>query len=160
MSGPVPPDHRYPYSPIVGRPGGRWPGDKKLAVYVAMGVESYRFADGHTEDLLADMPQPDLVNTSWRDYGNRVGAFRILDRLEQSGIPATILLNTDLYDTAPDVVIAARNAGAELIGHGRSNSDSLEGLDPGAELAYVESVAARIAAEERQLARAAGRARG
>ena len=48
----------------MGRPTGTWPGGKKLAVYVAMGVESYRFGDGHTEDLLPGVPQPDLVNTS------------------------------------------------------------------------------------------------
>jgi len=145
---PLPPDRRYPYSAIVGRPTGTWPGGKKLAVYVAMGVESYRFGDGRTEDLLPGVPQPDLVNTSWRDYGNRVGAFRVLDRLDRHGIPPTILLNTDLYDTAPAVLIAARKAGAEVVGHGRSNSDSLEGLDPDAERAYLESVAARIEAEE------------
>src|SRR6478609_10785698 len=148
MTGPVPPDRRYAYSPITGRPGGLWPGGKRLAVYVALGVESYRFGDGRTEDLLAGVPQPDLVNTSWRDYGNRVGAFRVLNRLDELGIPPTILLNTDLYDTAPAVTDAARAAGAEFVGHGRSNSDSLAGLDPAAERAYLDSVAARIESEE------------
>ncbi len=146
--GPIPPDGRYPYSPIVGRPAGRWPGGKKLAVYVALGVESYRFGEGHTEDLLTGVPAPDLVNTSWRDYGNRVGAFRVLDRLARHAIPPTVLLNTDLYDTAPDIVIAARTGGAEIVGHGRSNSDSLEGLAPEAERAYLDAVAARIADKE------------
>ena len=83
------------------RPGraARWPGGEKLAVYVALGVEEYRFGDGLTEDMLPGVPQPDLVNTSWRDYGNRVGAFRLLDRLAALGIPPTVLLNTDVYDT-------------------------------------------------------------
>lgn len=147
---PVPSDRRYDYSAIGDRPGGRWPNGTKLAVYVALGIESYRFGDGHTEDILAGMAAPDLVNTSWRDYGNRVGAFRLLERLTELSIPPTILLNTDVYDTAPAVTDAARHHGAELVGHGRSNSDSLEGLDPPSERAYLESVAARIAAEEGQ----------
>lgn len=145
---PVAPERRYDYSPITARPAGRWPGGKRLAVYVALGVESYRFGDGHTEDLLGDVSAPDLVNTSWRDYGNRVGAFRVLDRLARLSIPPTVLLNTDVYDTAPDVMTAARRGGAEIVGHGLSNSDSLAGLDPDRERSYLAAVAARIAAEE------------
>ena len=81
---------RYDYSPITGRPQGAWPGGKKLAVYVAIGIEDYHFGAGQTENLLEGVPAPDLVNTSWRDYGNRVGAFRLLDRLSGLDIPATI----------------------------------------------------------------------
>ena len=146
---PVAPDRRYPYSAITGRPGGTWPGGARLAVYVALGVESYRFGDGHTEDLLPGVPAPDLANTAWRDYGNRVGAFRLLDRFASLGIPPTILLNTDVYDTAPGVTDAARAAGAEMVGHGLSNSDSLEGMEPDAEAAYLAAVAARIRAAEK-----------
>ena len=145
---PIPPDRRYDYSPITGRPAGRWPGGAGLAVYVALGVESYRFGEGESEDLLPGVAAPDMVNASWRDYGNRVGAFRVLDRLADIGIPPTILLNTDVYDTAPGVTDAARAAGAEIVGHGLSNSDILSGLDPAAEAGYLAAVAARIAAEE------------
>ena len=97
------------------------------------------------------MPQPDLVNTAWRDYGNRVGAFRLLDaarRLRRSR-PRSCSTPT-LYDTAPAVTdAAARAAGAEMVG-----ARPLElGLarrasTPGASGAYLEAVAARIAAEE------------
>ena len=73
---------RYDYLPIVGRSQVPWPQGKKLAVYIAVGVEDYHFGDGHAENLLDDVPAPDLVNASWRDYGNRVGAFRLLKRLE------------------------------------------------------------------------------
>ena len=148
MSDPVAPELRYPYSAITGRPGGTWPGGQGLAVYVALGVESYRFGEGRTEDILPGMAAPDLANTAWRDYGNRVGAFRLLDRMAESGIPPTILLNTDVYDTAPAVTDAARAAGAEIVAHGLSNSDSLEGLGPVQERDYLAAVAARIAAAE------------
>jgi peptidoglycan/xylan/chitin deacetylase (PgdA/CDA1 family) len=139
---------RYSYSPITGRTGGQWSGQRRLAVYVAVGVEDYRQGDGYTEDLLPDVPQPDLVNKSWRDYGNRVGIFRLLDRLQQYSIPPTILLNTMVYDTAPAVTAAARAAGAEIVGHGISNSDSLTGLDRSAERDYLDAVAQRIETEE------------
>jgi len=139
---------RYSYMPITGRPHGQWPGQRRLAVYVAIGVEDYREGDGYTEDLLTNVPPPDLVNKSWRDYGNRVGVFRLLDRLQRYAIPPTILLNTMVYDTAPAVTDGARAAGAEIVGHGVSNSDSLTGMDRGAEGEYLDVVAHRIETEE------------
>jgi peptidoglycan/xylan/chitin deacetylase (PgdA/CDA1 family) len=139
---------RYPYTPLPARPAGSWPNGAQLAVVVCVGVESYRFGDGHTEDVLADVPAPDLVNTAWRDYGNRVGAFRLFELLRRLGIPPTVLLNTDVYDEAPAVLEAARASSAEIVGHGRSNSDSLSGMTPEAERAYLTDVAARIRAAE------------
>jgi len=138
----------YPYTPLPARPAGTWPNGARLAVVVCVGVESYRFGDGRTEDVLPDVPAPDLVNTAWRDYGNRVGAFRIFEALRGLGIPPTVLLNTDVYDEAPAVLEAARRAGAEIVGHGRSNSDSLSEMTPDAERAYLTHVADRIRAHE------------
>lgn len=140
----------YSYTPLTARPRGTWPNGARLAVVVCVGVESYRFGDGHTENVLPDVPAPDLVNTAWRDYGNRVGAFRLFDLLGRLGIPPTVLLNTDVYDEAPDVVEAARKVSAEIVGHGRSNSDSLTGMSPEVERAYLADVADRIRAEEGQ----------
>ena len=138
----------YRYSPLPARPVGAWPNGCRLALVVCVGIESYRFGDGHTEDVLADVPAPDLVNTAWRDYGNRIGAFRLFELLRRLGIPPTVLLNTDVYDEAPDVMQAARAASAEVVGHGRSNSDSLSGMTPEAERAYLADVADRIHSEE------------
>lgn len=139
---------RYPYSPITARVGTAWPNGARLAVYVAVGIEDYHFGDGHTENLLDGVAAPDLVNASWRDYGNRVGAFRLLARLDRLGIPPTVLLNTAVYDSAPDLIAEARRLDAEFVAHGISNSDSLVGLDEQAERAYLSAVAARIEAEE------------
>jgi peptidoglycan/xylan/chitin deacetylase (PgdA/CDA1 family) len=140
MTNPV----AYRYSAISDRPSGRWPNGARLAVMVCVGVESYRFGDGLTEDVMPGVPAPDVVNTAWRDYGNRVGAFRVFDMLAALHIPPTVLLNTDVYDDAPAVLEAARRVGAEIVGHGRSNSDSLSGLAPEAERAYLADVADQI----------------
>lgn len=142
------PSGAYRYSALPGRPSGRWPGGQRLAVYVCVGVESYRFGEGHSEDILPGVAAPDLVNTAWRDYGNRVGAFRLFDRLSAYGISPTLLLNTDLYAAAPEVVTAARAVGAELVAHGASNSDSLSGLAPAEERAYLQRVSDLVTAAE------------
>lgn len=144
----MPPVSFAPYSPIVARPPSRWPGGKGLALYVALGIEEYRPDDGLTEDIIPGASKPDLVNRSWRDYGNRVGGFRLIDRLASFGIAPAILLNTDVYDTAPALITHARAAGAEMVGHGRSNSDTLAVLSSADENAYVQSVRDRIAAME------------
>jgi hypothetical protein len=133
---------------LPGRAFGSWPGGASLAVYVVVAVEDYRPGEGHVEDLLPGVPAPDLVNQAWRDYGNNVGVHRLLDRATALGIPPTTLLNTMLYDTAPAVLAAARAAGAELVGHGVSNSDSLHGLDGDTELAYLTAVATAIEKHE------------
>lgn len=142
------PSERYRGSPEPGAAPRSWPGGKKLAVYIAIGVEHYEFGSGHTENLLESSATPDMVNASWRDYGNRVGAPRLLASLQRLDIVPTILLNTDVYDAAPQVLDAARRLGAEIVGHGVSNSHSLSGLDETEEATYLRKVAARIEAEE------------
>lgn len=137
----------YSYRPITAPAEHGWPDGKRLAVYVAVGIEEYRFGDGHTEDLLPPSAH-DLVNTSWRDYGNRVGGFRLLDKLADRGIPATILLNTDVYRSAPALVAHARGLDAEFIGHGISNSDSLAEMSTAEQAAYVRRVADEIEQHE------------
>ncbi|MFT0861856.1 polysaccharide deacetylase family protein [Ancylobacter sp. G4_0304] len=139
---------RYGFSSIRDRPTYRWPNGAGLAVYVAVGVEEYSFGEGMTEDLFPGASKPDLVNTSWRDYGNRVGAFRLFERLAAFGIRPAVLLNTAVYDHAPAVIAAAREIGAELVAHGISNSDTLAGMDPQAEAAYLRAAVERIRREE------------
>ena len=138
----------WTYSPVTGRPSSRWPGGARVALWVAVGVEAYRPDGGQTEDILPGNPAPDLVNIAWRDYGNRVGAFRLFDRLAGLGIRPTVLLNTDVYDEAPEVVAAARSVGAEIVAHGHSNSDSLPEISSEAEQDYIGSCRSRIAHEE------------
>ncbi len=135
---------RWDYVPITRASSARWPNGSGLAVYVALGVEEYVFGEGLTENILPGVPAPDLVNTSWRDYGNRVGAFRILKACNGLGIPLSILLNTEVYDHAPELVDAFRASGSAMIAHGRTNSDTLSGMSPDDERAYLLSVRQRM----------------
>ena len=135
---------RYPYAPIGGRAPFQWPNGARLAIYFALGLEQYAFGDGLTENLVPGIPPPDVLNTSWRDYGNRVGAWRILEAFRQEGVPLSILLNTALCEHTPDLVAACHTAGCELIAHGYSNSDTLAGLAEADEAAYLRKVAGQI----------------
>ena len=149
VQGPMLRSHgRYGYSPITARPDYCWPNGTRLAVYVALGIEEYAFGEGLTEDIAPGASKPDFLNTAWRDYGNRVGGFRLIDRLAQHGIAPTVLLNTALYQHAPAIVDAARAAGGEFVAHGVTNSHTLTGMSEPEETSYIRTVAADIAQGE------------
>jgi peptidoglycan/xylan/chitin deacetylase (PgdA/CDA1 family) len=144
----LPAHGRYQHSSIFARPDYAWPNGARLAVYFALGVEHYAFDEGMTENLVPGIPRPDVLNTSWREYGNRVGAWRVLNAFKEYGVPLAILLNTAVYDEAPDLMAACRAAACEIVAHGHSNSELLAGLSEADEAAYLRSVADRIASQE------------
>lgn len=131
---------RYDDSPINDRPDYAWPGGKRLAVYIALNVEHYAFDEGLAEDLVPDGSKPDVLNTSWREYGTRVGAWRLLDLFKSLDLPATILLNSEVCAHSPSLVSAFRDAGYEIASHGRTNSESQNGLSELHEKALIENV--------------------
>lgn len=108
---------RHAYSPIVDRPTGTWPNGRGLAVYVALNLEHYAFGEGLVEDIAPGIPAPDVLNNSWREYGNRVGAWRLLELLQQLALPITLLINSELYGACPQLVAAFRAGGAEIAAH-------------------------------------------
>ncbi len=146
----LPAHGRYEHSSIFSRPAYQWPNGARLAVYFALGLEHYAFGEGMAETLVPGIPAPDVLNTSWREYGNRVGAWRVLKAFEEYGLPLAILLNTAVYDEAPDLMAACRRAGCEIVAHGRSNSEMLAGRDEADETAYIRAVTEDIARAEGQ----------
>ncbi len=119
---------RYDYQPIVERADYFWPEQKRLAVYIALNVESYAFGEGMIEELLPPSPQPDVLNYSWCDYGNRVGIWRLRELLDEFRLPVTLLVNSHLYSAAPQIVASFRERGDEIACHGRTNSERQSGL--------------------------------
>jgi peptidoglycan/xylan/chitin deacetylase (PgdA/CDA1 family) len=139
---------RYAYDPIVARPRFPWPDGSRLAVFIALNLEQYAYAEGIAEDLVPNMPPPDVLNNSWRDYGNRVGAWRLLELFRTLELPVTLLINSELYAGAPGLVEAFRAAGAEIASHGRTNSEHQGDLGEEAERALIDEVTRTIAAHE------------
>jgi peptidoglycan/xylan/chitin deacetylase (PgdA/CDA1 family) len=138
--GKLPAHGRYEHSSIFSRPTYDWPGGKKLAVYFALGIEHYAFNEGQVENLVPGIPPPDVLNASWREYGNRVGAWRVLNAFVEYKLPLSILLNTAVYEEAPDLMATCRAHGCEMIAHGYSNSQTLAGRSEAEETAYIRAV--------------------
>ncbi|WP_146591921.1 polysaccharide deacetylase family protein [Puniceibacterium confluentis] len=142
-------DHgRYAFSPIPARPDFDWPGKARLAVYLGMNLECFDFGSGLGAELAPGGPQPDVLNYAWRDYGNRVGVWRMLELFDRLGLPCTALVNSAMYDAAPGVVEAFRGRGDEIAGHGRSNSERQGSLDARGEAALIVDATQRLHREE------------
>jgi peptidoglycan/xylan/chitin deacetylase (PgdA/CDA1 family) len=142
-------DHgRYDYLPWARRPRESWPGGRKLAVYLGVNLEHFAFGEGLGAELAPGGPPPDVLNYAWRDYGNRVGAWRLLQMLDELALPCTVLLNSAMYAYAPDLVAAHRARGDEIAGHGRTNSERQSVLDEAAERALIAESTALIAQHE------------
>jgi hypothetical protein len=136
-----PPTHnRYPYSPIPARAIYDWPDGKRLAVYIGLNLEWFSFGQGLGAELAPGGPQPDVLNYAWRDYGNRVGVFRLAELFGELQLPVSLLINSEMYRHAPETVAAFTDA--ELVGHGRTNSERQGELSEYEERQLIEETTA------------------
>jgi len=144
----LPTHDRYAYRGWNERPRWSWPGGARLAVYLGVNLEHFAFGEGLGAELAPGGPQPDVLNYAWRDYGNRVGAWRLIEMLDELSLPATVLLNSAMYDYAPSLVAAHRARGDEIAGHGRTNSERQSVLAEAEERALIAECTAAIARAE------------
>jgi peptidoglycan/xylan/chitin deacetylase (PgdA/CDA1 family) len=146
----LPDPGRFPYVPITRRAAGRWPNGAGLAIYLGFNLEHFAFGEGLGARLGPPSPEPDVLNYSWREYGNRVGAWRCLELFDQLGLPAAALINTALYDHCPELVAACVARGDELVGHGHSNAERQGEWDEATERALLQRCRERMQAESGQ----------
>jgi peptidoglycan/xylan/chitin deacetylase (PgdA/CDA1 family) len=144
---------RYDYSGITERADYAWPGGRRLAVYLGINLEHFAFGEGLGAELAPGGPPPDVLNFAWRDWGNRVGAWRMLELLDALRLPASMLVNSAMYACAPSLMAAIRARGLEIVGHGRTNSERQSVLDEAAERALIAEATATIARHEGQAPR-------
>ena len=127
-------DHEhYDWSPISERPALRWPEDARVALCVIVNLEHMEWSppDGSFSSTLAGglgrRNFPEYAMLSHREYGHRVGIFRVLDVLEGYGIRATIAMDALTAENYPYLVRHCLSRGCEIIGHGISVSQMITG---------------------------------
>jgi peptidoglycan/xylan/chitin deacetylase (PgdA/CDA1 family) len=138
----------YSYSPLSAREPLRWPNGAKVALYVALNIEHYRI--DQPEKSIS--PQtihavPDPLNYGWRDYGSRVGVWRMIDLFDELGIEPTVMINSEACAQYPQIVDAglARNWSC-WVAHGKTNSIPHIGLELAAERSILTEVVSDIEA--------------
>jgi allantoinase len=140
--GPMRRSNRYEDSFISERKPFAWPGNKKLAVWIAPNVEvwHYDLPAGQAVTPNTANRVPDVVNYAWREYGVRIGLWRIADVLDAAGLKATVALNSQFCETFPKAMEEMKKRGWEFMGHGTTNSESLAGLNPEKEKEVIRHV--------------------
>lgn len=127
-------DHdRYAWSMLAERAPVTWPGGAKLAVWVNVNLQFFPLnPSGQPVKVPGNMtmPYPDLRHYSLRDYGNRVGLYRVLRALDAENIAPTVAFNARLAERTPALVQLVRDRSLEVIGHSWSmNTPHASGMD-------------------------------
>jgi len=130
--------------PLRGRADYTWPNGRRLAVYFALNLEHFSYGEGLGAELAPGGPHPDILNYAWRDYGNRVGAWYMLEAFDALRLPMAALVNSTMYDYAPALVAACRARGDEIVGHGRTNAERQGELDEAAERVLIGDATRRL----------------
>ncbi len=136
MSHDPDPFRHFPYQAIVDRPPVKWPNGARVAVWVIPNIE-------HFHDEIGNQA-PDIRNFSRRDYGNRVGVWRIMEVLSKHGVRGTVALNGEVGRHYPRIMEEANRLQWELMGHGLTNSVVLTGLSKENETAVIAETRAII----------------
>ncbi len=142
-------DHgRFPFSAIVDRPDYSWPDGRRLAFYLALNFEHFAYGEGMGISMSPGIPHPNTYNWAWREYGNRVGVWRLIELFDDLHLPVTLVLNSEIYDHCPEVVAALREHGCEVVGHGRTNSEHQNDFDEPGEVALIGEATAAMTRHE------------
>tara|TARA_B100000809_G_scaffold149561_1_gene147084 strand:- start:9926 stop:10804 length:879 start_codon:yes stop_codon:yes gene_type:complete len=127
-------DHpHHAWSPITTRGKLSWPNNAKIALCVIITLEHTEWEQpegSYSADQAGGLgvrPFPDYPRFSHREYGHRVGIFRVLDTLERLGIKATVAMDTQTAEGYPFLVKHCQDRGCEIIAHGVSGSQMITG---------------------------------
>ena len=135
-------DHElFPWSALHQRAPVAWPDGKSVALWVCVSLEWFPItptdtpfrAPGHMQTAY-----PDYRHYTARDYGNRIGVFRLLDALALAGVRASFATNAAIAVRYPELVAKIVAGGHEIIAHSTDmNGTIASGLPVGDERALI-----------------------
>lgn len=136
-------DHdRYDWSLLQRRSRVDWPDGKRIALWITVAVEHFPLDDDGQPFKLpgaVSKPYPDLQTYSWRDYGNRVGIYRVMKALDRFGITADWAVNGAVAQMLPGLMRDIDARGEEVIAHGWDmGSPHYGGMHTGEESALID----------------------
>lgn len=114
----------YPFSPLPTRPALHWPDGAWLALGLVVHFDYWELeppkdavSDPRFRDTFGAF-RPDQRTYAWREYGNRIGIFRLMEVLDSHGLTATLAAGTAAIARCPQVIDAALARGWEVAAHG------------------------------------------
>ena len=129
-------DHdRFGYSNLFNRKPISWPGGARVALVVVPVLEWFPLDMKPAEMLVKavggmERPYPDYWNYTTRDYGSRVGVYRIFKVLDELGLPASVAINAHLALRHPFLLREITRRNWEVVGHGLDMRHVAHGKTP------------------------------
>ena len=137
-------DHeRYTWSQLHERPAVTWPNGARVALWVVTQLQWFPLDMKPAIPVPAGMarPYPDYWDYSLRDYGNRIGVFRIFKVLDKLGIKSSVAINSALAERYPYLVEQVNAREWELIANGLDMGHPQHGeMDRDEEAALIKGV--------------------
>lgn len=130
----------FSYIPVNRRPLLKWPNEARVAVWVIPNIESFAL----DEKIIGDRKIPEVQAFSQRDYGARIGIYRIMDIMSQRKIRGSITLNSEVCDVYPEIIQDAMALQWEFLGHNQSNTRRLHDIPPHTEAKVIHDALDRI----------------
>ena len=117
----------YDFVPMPNRKPLKWPNGARVALMLTINLEYWDLVKKTNAPYYPGgpsiLPDPlpgnvaDLPNFTWREYGQRVGVWRLIDIFDQAGVPASCTMNAKMGLERREVVDAVNKRGWELIAH-------------------------------------------
>ncbi len=117
----------YDFIPFPNRQPLRWPDGKRLAIILTTNLEYWDPVRDTTEPYYPGGPSIvggnlagnvyDNPNYTWREYGQRIGVWRIFDVLDAEGVPSSCTMNGKMVTERRPVIEAALERGWEIVPH-------------------------------------------
>lgn len=129
----------YDYWPYINRPKIKWPGGARVAFWVAPNIEYYELnPPANPQRTPWPKPYPDIVPYAYRDYGNRVGHWRMMEVMDKFGVRGSVSLSVAMCQHHPEIIKAVLERDWELFSHGIYNTRYSYGMDEAQERAIIE----------------------
>tara|TARA_Y100000741_G_scaffold41584_1_gene28943 strand:- start:1522 stop:2421 length:900 start_codon:yes stop_codon:yes gene_type:complete len=126
---------KYPYSPFPSRGKLTWPNNKRLAIIITINMETWDLIKDTDEAYYAGGPSilpdllpgnvPDFPNYMWREYGQRVGVWRLLDVFDELSVKPECTVNAKTCLERHEMVKAAMDRKLQIIPHNYEQGELL-----------------------------------
>ena len=135
----------YDYWPYVDRPKITWPNGARVAFWVAPNIEFYELAPPINPTWTPPgRPVPDVMYYSQRDFGNRVGVWRMMEAMDRCGVRGSISLNIALCDHHPEIIEECAKRDWEFFSHGIYNTRFTYEMSEAQERELIEDAFATV----------------
>ena len=125
----------YPWVPITKRGPLAWPEGKRLALIITINCEYWELTKDSQEPYYAGgppmLPDPmpgnvaDYPNFTWREYGLRVGVWRMFNVFKEAGVPLSCTFNAMTMQERPEILEEVLAHNWEVVAHNREQGELL-----------------------------------